>query len=180
MRALSAVALAPALAMILGCGGYTTPIPAATPTPSPTPTPLTPATFTILSATPAAGGSISLPTSPGEGSRSPTLEFQFTYPRDLTLGVGNTNFQVSLLRSGTECMATQIAYSTRLDRNDGVYVANSAARFRTGFWVMRDIAQYRCGASFTTDQVAFNLGPDLSFTGGLPAVVNTGWSFVVR
>ena len=105
---------------------------------------------------------------------------EFTYPRDLTLGVGNTNFQVALLRGGTECMATQIAYATRLDRNDAVYVANSTARFRTGFWVMRDIAQYRCGTAFTTDQVTFNMGPNLPFTGGLPATVNTSWSFVVQ
>ena len=50
----------------------------------------------------------------------------------------------------------------------------------TGFWVMRDIAQYRCGASFTTDQVSFNLGPNLPVSAGLPGLVNTGWSFVVR
>jgi hypothetical protein len=70
--------------------------------------------------------------------------------------------------------------SLRLDRNDAVYVANSTARFRTGFWVMRDIAQYRCGTAFTTDQVAFTMGPNLSFTVGLPATVNTGWSFMVQ
>lgn len=172
------VLLAAALALTLGCGRSTTPTPAATPTPTPSPT--TSATFTILSATPAAGAAITLPATPGEGLRTPTLEFAFTYPRDLTLGVGVTNFQVALLRNGTECMATQIAYSTRLDRSDGVYVANSTARFRTGFWVMRDIAQYRCGTSFTTDQVAFNMGPNLPVTAGLPAAVNTGWSFAVR
>jgi hypothetical protein len=175
MKAWTAVALA----LTLGCGGsYSTPT--STPTPSPTASPTPSATFTLVGATPAAGASISLPTSPGEGSLSPTLEFQFTYPRDLTLGVGNTNFQVGLSRGGTECMATQIAYATRLDRDDGVYVANSVARFRTGFWVMRDIAQYRCGAAFTTDQVSFNLGPNLPVSAGLPALVNTGWSFVVR
>jgi hypothetical protein len=167
---------AAALALTLGCGSSTSPTPAPTPTPTPT------ATFTIVSATPAAGSTISLPVSPGDGSLSPTLEFTFTYPQDLTLGVGRTNFQVALLRAGTgtECMATQIAYSTRLDRNDGVYVANSVARFRTGFWVIRDIPQHRCGTTFTTDQVVLNLGPNLPFTGGLPAVVNTGWNFVVR
>jgi hypothetical protein len=173
MRALSTVTAA--LCLTLGCGGSTTPT--AAPTPA-----IPPATFTIVSATPAAGTSISLPVNPGAGSRTPTIEFQFTYPQDLTLGVGNTNFQVALLQSGTgtECMATQIAYSTRLDRSDNVYLANSAARFRTGFWVMRDIPQYRCGASFTTDKVVFNLGQGLSFTGGLPATVNTGWAFVVQ
>jgi hypothetical protein len=164
-----------ALALLVGCGSSTTP----TPTPSPSPS-VPRASFTILSATPAAGGTISLPPTPGEGSRSPTLEFEFTYPRDLTLAVGNTNFQVALSRGGTECLATQIAYSTRLDRSDGVYVANSAARFRTGFWVLRDIPQYRCGTSFTTDQVTFNMGPNLPVGDGLPAVVNTGWSFAVR
>jgi hypothetical protein len=168
-RLVAAVAVAPTLA----CGDST---PAA-PTPSHTPL----ATFTIVSATPAAGTTIPLPISPGDGSRSPVIDFQFTYPADLTLGVGRTNFQVALLNSdNTECMATQIAYSTRLDRNDGVYVANSTARFRTGFWVMRDIPRYRCGTSFTTDKVRFDLGPDLPFTGGLPGMVNTGWSFVVR
>jgi hypothetical protein len=123
-----------------------------------------------------------LPLTPGEGLTSPTIDFQFSYPRDLTLGVGRTNFQVALLDrvSGTECMATQIAYATRLDRDDGVYVANSIARFRTGFWVLRDIAQYRCGTSFTTGQVTFNLGPDLPLAAGLPATVNTGWTFAVR
>jgi hypothetical protein len=166
MKTLSAVVLA---AATLACGGSTS-----TPTPSPTPTPTALGTFAILSASPAAGGSITLPVSPGDGVRSPTLEFQFTSPRDLTLGVGNTNFQVALRRAGTECLATQIAYSTRLDRNDGVYVANSAARFRTGFWVIRDIAAHRCGLAFTTDQVVFNLGQDFETT------VNTGWSFVVR
>ena len=171
MKALSAVALL----LTLGCGGSTTPTPAPTPTPTPA------ATFTILSATPGAGGTIPLPVSPGDGSRSPEIEFQFTYPGDLTLGVGRTNFQVALLNSdNTECMATQIAYSTRLDRNDGAYVANSTARFRTGFWVIRDIPRYRCGTSFTTDKVRFDLGPDLPFNPGIPTIVNTGWSFVVR
>lgn len=171
IKALSAVALA----LTLGCGGSTpgTPAPVVTPTPS--------ATFTILSATPAADGTILLPTSPGDGSTSPALEFQFTYPGDLTLGVGRTNFQIALLRSdSTECLATQIAYSTRLDRNDGVYVANSTARFRTGFWVIRDIPRYRCGTSFSTDKVRFDLGPDLPFNSGIPTIVNIGWSFVVR
>jgi hypothetical protein len=158
----------------LACGGSSTPT--STPTPAPTPS----ATFTIVSATPAAGGTITLPPTPGEGSRSPTIDFQFTYPRDLTLGVGNTNFEVALSKGGVECMATQIAYSTRLDRDDGVYVANSVARFRTGFWVQRDIAQYRCGTTFTTDQLSFNMGPNLPVSAGLPALVNTGWSFVVR
>src|SRR4029077_958421 len=105
----------------------------------------------------------------------------FTYPGDLTLGVGRTNFQVALLRSDVvECMATQIAYATRLDRNDGVYVANSTARFRTGVWVIRDIPRYRCGTSFTTAQVRFDLGPELPFNSGLPGTANTGWNFVVR
>lgn len=172
MKKLSAAVLT----LGVGCGGYTAP----TPAPTPTPTPL--ATFTIVSATPAAGSTISLPVSPGDGSLSPALEFTFSYPQDLTLGVGRTNFQVALLRAGTgtECMATQIAYSARLDRNDGVYVANSVARFRTGFWVMRDIPQYRCGTSFTTDRVVFTLGPDLPFNPGLPGAANTGWNFVVR
>ena len=126
------------LTLTLACGGSSTPTSAPTPAPTPTPS----ATFTIVGATPAAGGTVSLPPTPGEGSRSPTVDFQFTYPRDLTLGVGNTNFQVALSKGSVECMATQIAYSTRLDRDDGVYVANSVARFRTGFWVQRDIAQY--------------------------------------
>ena len=167
-----------ALAVTPGCGGATASTPAA-PTATPTPS----ASFTILSATPAAGSTIILPLTPGEGLTSPTIDFQFSYPRDLTLGVGRTNFQVALLDrvSGTECMATQIAYATRLDRSDGVYVANSSARFRTGFWVLRDIAQYRCGTSFTTGQVTFNLGPDLpAAAAGLPATVNTGWTFAVR
>ena len=77
-------------------------------------------------------------------------------------------------------MATQIAYATRLDRDDGVYVANSVARFRTNFWVQRDIAQYRCGTTFTTDQLSFNMGPSLPVSAGLPALANTGWNFVVR
>ena|SRR5687767_7615112 len=166
MKKMSAVLVA----ATLGCGGSSSPT--TSPTPAPTPTPL--GTFAILSATPAAGGSITLPVAPGDGVRSPTLEFQFTTPRDLTLGVGNTNFQVALRRAGTECQATQIAYSTRLDRNDGVYLANSVARFRTGFWVIRDIPAHRCGTSFTTDQVVFNLGQDFETT------VNMGWSFVVR
>lgn len=169
MKALTAFALA----LTVGCGGSTTPAPTPTPTPS--------ATFTILSATPAAGASIPLPVSTGDGSLSPQLEFQFTYPGDLTLGVGRTNVQVSLLNSdSTECMATQIAYSTRLDRNDGVDVANSTARFRTGFWVLRDMFRYRCGTSFTTDKVRFDLGPDLPFNPGIPTIVNTGWTFAVR
>jgi hypothetical protein len=164
------------LALTLGCGGSSTPTSTPTPTPAPTPS----ATFAIVSATPAAGGTISLPPTPGEGSRSPTVDFQFTYPRDLTLGVGNTNFQIALSKGGVECMATQIAYSTRLDRDDGVYVANSVARFRTTFWVQRDIAQYRCGTTFTTDQLSFNMGPNLPVSAGLPALVNTGWNFAVR
>jgi hypothetical protein len=90
------------------------------------------------------------------------------------------DYVLALNSDNTECMATQIAYSTRLDRNDGVYVANSTARFRTGFWVIRDIPRYRCGTSFTTDKVRFDLGPDLPFNPGIPTIVNTGWSFVVR
>jgi hypothetical protein len=174
MKAVTAIALL----LTVGCGGSTmsTPAPAPTPTAALTPS----ATFAILSTTPAAGGSIPLPSSPGGGSLSPTIDFQFTYPADLTLGVGRTNFQVALSRGGTECMATQIAYATRLDRDDGIYVANSVARFRTGFWVMRDIAAYRCGTSFTTDQVSFNMGPNLPISAGLPAVANTGWNFAVR
>ena len=170
-------AAAIALAVIPGCGGSTTSTPA---TPTPTPTPA--ASFTILNATPAAGATITLPLTPGEGLTSPIIDFQFSYPQDLTLGVGRTNFQVALLDrvSGTECMATQIAYARRLDRSDGVYLANATARVRTGFGVRRDIAQYRCGTSFTTGQVTFNLGPDLPTSAGLPATVNTGWTFAVR
>ena len=165
-----------ALALTVACGDSTDPTPAPTPVPTPS------VTFTIVRVMPTAGSTILLPLDPGFGARSPTIEFEFTYPQDLTLGVGGTNFQVALVRSGsgTECMATQIAYATRLDRNDAVYVANSTARFRTGFWVMRDIAQYRCGTAFTTDRVVFNLGPNLPFTVGLPATVNMSWNFEVR
>jgi len=46
--------------------------------------------------------------------------------------------------------------------------------------VQRDIAQYRCGTTFTTDQLSFNMGPNLPVSAGLPALVNTGWTFVVR
>jgi ABC-type transport system substrate-binding protein len=174
MRTWSAIALA----LTLGCGGSTSVTAPPSPAPSASPTPS--ATFAIVSAQPAAGSSIVLPSTPGEGTLAPTLEFQFTYPRDLTLGVGRTNFQVGLVRSGTECLATQIAYATRLDRADGVYVAGSVARFRTGTWVIRDPAQFRCGTAFTTEQVVFNLGPDLPVSAGLPAVVTMGWSFAVR
>jgi hypothetical protein len=170
------IAFALVLALGPGCGSPSQ----NTPAPSPSSPDTTTASFSVVSMTPAAGGAIALPLTPGEGVRSPTLEFVFTYPADLTLGVGATNFQVGLLRNGTECLATQIAYSTRLDRTDGVYVARSQARFRTGFWVLRDIDQYRCGTSFTTDQVTFNLGPSIPISQGLPAVVNTGWSFAVR
>jgi hypothetical protein len=178
MKTLTAVALA----LTLGCGASKTP---ATATPEPTPTPLPVivvrlATFRVLSATPAAGGGISLPASPSDGSSSPAIEFEFTYPRDLTLGVRNTNFQVSLVSEGRECLATQIAYATRLDRSDGVYVANSAARFRTSSWVIRDFDRHRCGTRFATDQIVFDLGPDIPSDIGIPVVVRTGWTFVVR
>src|SRR5450432_3783581 len=159
-----------AFALVLAVGPACSSPSQNSPAPSPTSPDNTTASFSIVSASPAAGQALTLPATPGEGLRGPTLEFVFTYPADLTLGVGNTNFQVALLRNGTECMATQIAYSTRLDRNDGVYVALSQARFRTGFWVIRDIDQYRCGTSFTTDQVTFNLGPSVPISRGLPAV----------
>jgi hypothetical protein len=65
-----------------------------------------------------------LPLDRNEDFPWPIIQFQFTYPRDLTLGRGHTNFVLGLTSNGTECLATQLDVATRLDRDDGVYIAN--------------------------------------------------------
>ena len=49
---------------------------------------------------------------PFDLSRSPVVEFQFTYPADLTLGIGagQTNF-LALLRESTVCLETRIPFA---------------------------------------------------------------------
>jgi hypothetical protein len=133
------------------------------------------ATFSVLSAfPPEAAVQLRLPLDRNEDFPWPIIQFQFTYPRDLTLGRGHTNFVLGLTSNGTECLATQLDVATRLDRDDGVYIANSVARFRTGMWAIRG---RDCGLSFRTDRVTFNMGP-LPVAAGLPLYRDIVWFFV--
>jgi hypothetical protein len=93
-----------------------------------------------------------------------------------------------LRRRGFECLGTDIGYATRLDigyatrldRDDSVYVANSVARFRTGVWERRDHA-VRCGfPSFPTDEVWFELGPNVPGIGATSMFVYMDWNFVLQ
>jgi hypothetical protein len=171
---------AAALTLCLGWGcDYTPNAPTTSTTPSPGSVqvnpvgPATLATFAILNVFPPQAIQLFLPLDRSEEYPRPNIEFQFTYPRDLSLGVRQTNFVLGLTSNGTECLATEFANATRLDSNDGVYIANSVARFRTGRWVIRG---NQCGARFRTDRVTFNMGP-LPVAAGLPLYQDAVWFF---
>jgi hypothetical protein len=172
-----------ALTLGWGCDYTPDPIPAPSPSPPATDHPVIvifipdSVTFRFLTASPTPGGTIPLRSSPGQ-SLSPTIEFYFSYPHDLTLGEQGTDFQVSLLRDGAGCMVTRMAQATRLDRDDGVYLANSKAQFRTGVWTVRSVGECGCGPAFTTDAISLDLWPlpDSGFAQRL----YVGWSFAVR
>ena len=89
-----------------------------------------------------------------------------------------------LLDGDTECLRSQIAYSSRVDAGAlRSYSAGTTARYRCEFFV-RDNQQASCGSTFSTNSIRLvlqdrsqfgsDMGPRTLFTGE----ASGGWSFV--
>jgi len=159
---------------LTACGdeGVTTP----TPTPTPTPT----GTFSVVSVSPSFGATVSGSDSDLQGILGLEVTFQMSYPQSIS----DIYFVLELRSGTTECLRSQIAYTTRPDGGPFYsYPGGTTATYRTWFFV-RDNQQAGCGARFATDRMRFVLQDRSAIdpTTGQPRTLFTqeesgGWAF---
>lgn len=168
---------APLVLALTACGesGSVTP-PPTTPTPTPQSTPS--GNFAVVASNPAFGGTVRGSDSDLQGVTSLQVTFHMTYSESIP----DFYFVLQLLNGSTECLRSQIAYSTRLDPSPPrTYTAGTTAGFQSYFFV-RDNQQPSCGASFTTNRVRLVV-EDIDPVTGQPRRLLTqeasgGWTFV--
>jgi hypothetical protein len=153
------------------CGGDgVTPPPVATPAPTPAPAA---GTFSVVSSSPAFGGTVSGPSSDLQG----TTGLNLTIQTSSSGAIPSAYFVVELLDGTSECLRTQIAYCQRTDGGQsGSYAAGESATYRCTFFV-RDNQQPTCGARFTTNRIRFILQSRASSETLFTQDVTGGWSF---